>query len=130
MHTITLKVTDQKGGVGQTSISLNLVAGLDIPTIKILSPVPDPLNNVASAGTNQVIQFQASVTDPVDGVLRGNSVVWTSNIDGFLGTGTSLQKKLSGGPCGAPLHTVTVKATNAAGKSTTQVVLISVGGIC
>ena len=131
-HTITLRVDDQRGGIGEASIAIEVVEGLDIPSIQILSPIPPPFNNNVSTFDNDaMIQFKAHVTDPVDGVLSGDSIVWTSSLQGQIGTGSALPPmKLVGGSCGHALHIITVKATNAAGKSTVQKIQVSVGTIC
>jgi hypothetical protein len=130
-HTITLSVADQKGVVGTSNIAIEVVEGLDIPSIQILSPIAPPFNNnVATFDNDAVIQFKAHVTDPVDGILSGNSIVWTSSLQGQIGTGAVFSVKLIGGSCGHALHIITVKATNAGGRSTEQKIQVSVGRIC
>jgi hypothetical protein len=106
-------------------------AGLDVPTVQITSPTPAVINNVASDfGNGAVITFIGLATDPVDGTIPPGKVCWSSNVDGPLGTGNTIQVKLSGGPCGETLHTVTLSATNNAGRTGTQQILVSVGNIC
>ena len=34
--------------------------------------------------------FEAAVTDPEDGEIVGNAIVWSSNIDGVLGYGPAV----------------------------------------
>jgi len=129
-QTITLTATDSKGGTGNASVVVNVVAGLDTPSVIIQAPTPDPDTNYIDFGTGQLITFQGQATDPVDGALPGTSLQWSSDVDGPLGTGNTIQAKLSGGPCYVNLHKVTLKATNNAGNSAAAVVQVGVGNIC
>jgi hypothetical protein len=59
------------------------------------------------------ITLTGTATDPEDGALTGASLVWTSNLDGTLGTGTSLTtSSLSVGS-----HTITLTATDSNGNT-------------
>ncbi|MEX2526166.1 MAG: hypothetical protein WEA09_00895 [Gemmatimonadota bacterium] len=57
------------------------------------------------------VEVEAEATDPEDGVLSGGSVVWTSSVDGELGTGVTVS--LAGLSEGS--HMVVVTATDAQG---------------
>jgi hypothetical protein len=53
------------------------------------------------------VPFMASASDPQDGTLSGSSIVWTSDIDGQIGTGESISYALSDG-----IHVITATATD------------------
>ena len=72
------------------------------PTVTIASPSTGKLFQ-----TTDSISFTGSATDPEDGPLAGASLVWTSNVDGQLGTGGSISATLSAGP-----HQITLTATD------------------
>jgi hypothetical protein len=68
------------------------------------------------------ITFSGSGTDPEDGDLTGSALVWTSSLDGQIGTGTSFTwDDLSTGT-----HTITLTATDSNGGSGTASVTIRV----
>lgn len=54
------------------------------PTATITSPVDG-----SSYGRGATIAFSGTGTDPEDGSLAGDALVWTSSLDGQLGTGES-----------------------------------------
>jgi len=72
------------------------------PTVVITSPSTGHLFE-----TTDNISFTGSATDDEDGSLTGASLVWTSDIDGQLGTGGSINATLSAGP-----HKITLTATD------------------
>lgn len=77
------------------------------PAITITSP-----NTFSTHIQGDAVQFSCTAEDTEDGPLSGSSVVWRSNIDGQIGTGTSFTKVLSAG-----LHTIEVTATDSQGVS-------------
>ena len=78
------------------------------PTATITSP-----SDGDSYSQGQSITFSGSGYDAEDGPLSSGSLVWTSSIDGQIGTGTSFTKSdLSVGT-----HTITLVATDSKGKS-------------
>ena len=74
------------------------------PVVSITSPTSG-----ASATADSAVTFTGSATDVEDGNLSGG-IVWTSSVDGALGTGASLTKSLSVGK-----HIITAKAKDSAG---------------
>jgi len=100
-HLITLTAVDSKGMEGSTSINLNVYVG--IPTVNILQPAG---GQQFKFGAN--ITLEGSANDDQDGVLSGNNLVWTSSLDGVLGTGTLLT--LSNLTIGT--HTIRLEATD------------------
>ena len=92
------------GGGGGGSIA---PTGNQIPTAEISAPAGTYFNE----GEN--ITFSGSGTDEEDGDLNGGSLVWTSNIDGTLGTGaTVITSALTAGD-----HEITLTATDSEGET-------------
>ena len=56
---------------------------------------------------NVAVPFIGEAPDPEDGQLSGGALVWTSSIDGQLGTGNNFDALLSAGT-----HTITLEATD------------------
>ena len=76
-----------------------------------------PTNNT-TVSINTDIAFLGSATDAEDGVLSGASLVWTSDVDGPLGTGVAITAQLT--TVGA--HVVTLTATDSgAGEGTDSI---------
>jgi len=90
------------------------------PTVRIIAPIPNP--NVVYL-VDQIITFQATAHDANIGAIAENNVVWTDNVDGFLGTGSTLPHTLSAG-----VHHVTVTVTDSVGRSASDTITILVTG--
>lgn len=76
------------------------------PTATITSPTDG-----SSYTQSDAISFSGTGADAEDGALTGSSLVWTSSIDGQIGTGGSFQRSdLSAGT-----HTITLTATDSEG---------------
>ena len=87
------------------------------PTATIAAPA-----NASSFTQGQMINFQGSGTDSEDGSLSGPSLVWSSSLDGQIGTGTSFTRSdLSVGT-----HTITLTATDSKGASGMATITITV----
>ncbi len=114
-HIITLAAIDSNGLTGQDSVTIQVVPGMP-PMVEIAEPDDDSTFLI-----NEMIDFQAQSSDPQDGTLSGESLVWESNIDGSLGTGENLSLALSQG-----VHTVMVTATNSLQLSAEDSVMITV----
>jgi subtilisin family serine protease len=86
------------------------------PAVSITSPADG-----AAPDSGATIDFIGTASDPEDGDLAA-SLVWTSSIDGQLGTGGSVSSSLSDGS-----HTITASATDSAGLTGSASVSITVG---
>ncbi len=116
VHIITVTATDSLEGTSTTSITVTI--GNEAPVVEITAPA-----NNSSSPQGMPITFLANATDGEDGVLTGQSVVWRSDLDGFLGYGTSLvQSDLSVGT-----HVITVTAKDSADSETTASMTVIVG---
>lgn len=88
------------------------------PTATISSPDDGATFDVGAA-----VVFEGSASDPEDGNLSGSSLSWSSDVDGNLGTGTSVTvSDLSEGT-----HQVTLEATDSEGATGSDAVSITVG---
>ncbi|MBN1931792.1 MAG: hypothetical protein JW786_09320, partial [Desulfobacterales bacterium] len=104
-HTITLTATDSHGDTGSNTITVTILN--NPPTVGIQNPA----NNSRFLFGKDTVSFNGNAVDPEDGTLSGSSMVWTSNLDGTIGTGTHFStNKLSKGT-----HTITVTATDSHG---------------
>jgi probable HAF family extracellular repeat protein len=106
-YTVTLTVTDAQGSTGAVtrSVTVPTAAPNQVPNVSISSPTQPYFTQ------GQSIAFAGSAIDPEDGALTGASLVWTSNLDGQIGTGTSFSTtSLSVGT-----HTITLTATDSKG---------------
>jgi subtilisin family serine protease len=104
-QTITARVTDSGGLTGSTSINVTVQAPNTAPTVNITAP-----SNNATVTAGRSITFTGSASDTQDGNLT-SSIVWSSNIDGNIGTGGSFSKSnLTIGT-----HTITASVTDSGG---------------
>jgi len=116
-HSIVLTATDSDGGVGADTITFSITGGGPIVNITGPNVQGNGAPHTVFEGTG--ITFSATASDPDDGPLSGGSLVWESNVDGQIGTGTSFTTStLSDG-----MHTVTLTATDSDTNETTATVL-------
>ncbi len=116
-HTITLTSKDHQGLTGTASITLTITAPNQAPTALISAPAN---NTSVVQGTN--VSFTGGGSDPEDGTLSGASLVWTSNINGQIGTGTSFSTTtLSVGT-----HTITLTAKDHQGLAGTATITLTI----
>ncbi len=111
-----------------TLLFLTIISGsLIFPISPLFASYPEtpvissPANSSSHSG-GDYINFSGSCTDTEDGALSGDSLAWTSNKDGPIGTGHSFNiDTLQSGE-----HTITLTATDSESFSSTAYVLISV----
>ncbi|MBA2244112.1 MAG: hypothetical protein H0W11_04090 [Gemmatimonadetes bacterium] len=122
-HTITLTATDSEGATGTASVTIAVEAEEpppppnQPPEVEIDSP-----EDGATFTEGDEITFTGSATDPEDGALTGDALVWTSDQDGQIGTGTSFTRSdLSVGT-----HVITLTATDSERLTGTASVTITI----
>jgi hypothetical protein len=101
--------TEQVAGAGNTA-----------PVAAITGPVASGGSTSAVYGNS--VTFTGTGTDAEDGTLTGASLVWSSNLQGTLGTGVSLSLStlLAG------VHTITLTATDSAAATNTKTITLTV----
>lgn len=118
-HTITLKAKDSSGAYDSTSINISVDTPIPFnsrPAASITAPTGNP-----AFLTTDSITFTGSGFDAQEGQLSGEALVWTSSIDGHLGTGTPLIVSL-----GAGIHTISLTAQDKQGLSDGASITITV----
>jgi hypothetical protein len=85
------------------------------PAVAIVSPVDGA---VFAQGAD--VLFEAAASDAEDGDLS-DGLVWTSSLDGTLGTGASFTRKLSAGT-----HTITAQVTDSGGLAAEASVIVEI----
>jgi len=119
-HTITLTATDSQSATGTKQVSVTITAAPNqAPSASITAPA-----NGSSFVQGPGVSFAGTGNDPEDGALTGASLVWTSSLDGHIGTGVSFTRDLSGGT-----HTITLTATDSQGATGTAQVSVIVHGV-
>src|SRR5205807_1439784 len=111
-HTITASVVDRGGKTASAVLTVVVDAP---PVVRITGPA-DGVDSVPGA----VLPFTATATDDEDGTLDA-AIVWTSSVDGSLGSGALLRATLRSGR-----HTVTASVTDSAGRTTTAAITVVV----
>ena len=116
-HTITFSGTDSGGRTASSSVAIQITNNQpNAPRIE--HPAPG-----ARFYAGQVIGFRARATDREDGYLSGDSLVWSSDLEGGeLGTGDLLRRSLSR----SGSHVITLAATDRSGLTTSTSVQIQI----
>jgi len=115
-HVITLTATDSEGTKG--TVAITITVGNASPIVLITSPA-----NNTSYGFGKAITFSGTVTDVEDGNLTGENLSWTSDKDGFLGYGESLENAT----LSVNSHLITLTATDSGGRTGSASITITVG---
>ena len=98
-------------------------------TLPNLSPnvaITDPIDDTTVSGS-QSFAMDAQIYDAEDGELEGASVVWTSDRNGKLGTGSRLLKRAD--ELAEGTHVLTVTVTDSGGAKTSQSVTVHVNRV-
>ncbi len=82
-YVITLTARDKAGFIGIDTIYIEVKTD-SLPVVNITEP-----NDSLVSGLGDSITFSGSAYDFEDGELTGDSLVWMSDIDGQIGTGTT-----------------------------------------
>ncbi len=104
------------GGCGEE----NDPDGDDTSNLAPTAVITSPTNGSVHSGSRNIL-FVGRGTDDEDGALNGARLIWSSHIDGQLGTGTDIFSMLSAGS-----HTITLKATDSNGATGTDTIAITV----
>jgi subtilisin family serine protease len=118
--------TDDSGdGIWEPLLDAGTFAAALIPVGPANAPpvvtVTNPADGAAfPSGTS--VTFSGTALDPEDGDLAVN-LVWTSSLDGGIGTGGSFSSVLSDGT-----HTITASVTDTGGLTDSDSISITVGG--
>jgi hypothetical protein len=116
VHDVTIEVRDPFMGINTTEINEVTFVNAQ-PTVEILNP-PDGDTFYAT----QSIEFDAYIFDPEEPIPFPQSrIIWESDIDGEIGTGSSIETMLSQGD-----HTITITATDTKGVATTASIALHI----
>lgn len=99
---ITCTVQDSDGNTGTDSITVTARS----PVAAIWHPTPTD----GPRRSSMPVPFTGRGRSAVDGTLTGTALVWTSSIDGPIGTGESFNASLSPG-----MHVITLTVTDSTG---------------
>lgn len=115
-HAIVLTATDSTGFIGADTVTVFVGTNFS-PSASIVYPLDS--SRYAEGDT---ITMVGSAMDPDDGLLTGNALVWTSSIDGPIGTGDTL--KVSHLTIGS--HVITLTATDSDGSTGSDAVVVTI----
>jgi len=118
-HEITFRATDRFGSSASASISLSLQQQANTsPSVSISKP-----SDTETFNTGSLVLFEGYAEDAEDGILKDESLVWFSTIDGEIGNGETLTNtNLSGGS-----HKITLIAEDSQGlQATAESITISI----
>jgi hypothetical protein len=114
-HTVTARAVDNGGLSATRQVSVSVTTSNSAPTVTITAPASG-----ASVTQGAAFSFSGSATDSQDGTIT-SSLVWTSNLDGQIGTGGSFSRALTAGN-----HTLTARVVDSGGLAATRQVSVSV----
>jgi hypothetical protein len=116
-YTITLTATDSAGESASDSVTIQITPPNRPPQVTIQSPTDG-----ASVMESCPVVFEGSAVDLEDGELAGDSLVWTSSVDGQIGTGESFTRD----DLSWATHTITLTATDSGGASSSDSIGIEI----
>ena len=125
-HNVSLKVTDVAAQTATDDVDISVLPSCGHPSTRIISP-----GSFMGFGAGQTITFVGEGTDPEDGAITDNNLVWHSSVDGPIGTGGTITTNLTspqslGAFDGLLAHTITLTAIDSDGNaaSTDQIVVL------
>ncbi len=109
-------------GLSVNSIRLNVLTERPAPPNNAPSvTITSPSTNLQLFKTTDNITLTGLATDTEDGYLAGTSLIWTSDADGQLGSGESINTTLSEGR-----HTITLTATDSQESQDTASIMVMI----
>jgi hypothetical protein len=118
-HTVTLSATNSAGASASNSISVNIGPPSGNPTVSITKPP-----NNSGWGQFDEIEFSATASAQGGATIADSGYSWSDDQDGYLGSGQTIHHYLSPGG-----HHVTVTVTDSLGRSASDTIYVTVGGI-
>ncbi|MDP2276574.1 MAG: hypothetical protein Q8K32_37920 [Archangium sp.] len=112
VHTVTCRATDAQGLSGSSSVT--------VTAISPLARINHPSDGETRAAANMV-PFAGDGRDFEDGALPDAGLVWTSNLDGVIGTGRTFSRQLSAGT-----NIITLTVTNSDGGTGAQSISLTI----
>lgn len=121
-YTAEVCLFTQGGGVGDcgSTVDYTVPAENTAPVAEITAPA-----DASEFLDTEIITFAGTGTDAEDGSLTGASLVWTSDVDGELGTGETFELTAADATLGA--HVITLTATdsqNAIGEASIGITIV------
>ncbi len=103
------------------SASVNVTIGPPTgkPSVLITSPPLAPMATDRYFGPGEVLTFSASADAQGVATIADSGYVWTDNVDGFLGTGPTIQHTLTSATV---IHDITVTVTDSLGRVGTDTI--------
>jgi hypothetical protein len=134
---VTTSLEVSLDALGQTRFGLILVqasdgfnTGEDVSDATFITPNIPPEVQILSPSNGdffegiQLVVLQASSSDAEDGVLPDSELRWASNIDGFLGSGATIEIEAS--ELAEKNHTITLEGSDSSGAKTFASVNITI----
>ncbi len=119
-HQLSFSASDSRGRTSTATVGIT-VTPFDSSNRPPQVQITQPIAGIALAAATPVT-LTGNAVDPEDGTLGGGALVWTSSLDGPLGTGDSLQlDSLSTGQ-----HTLTLRASDTDGAFNEATLLLTV----
>jgi formylglycine-generating enzyme len=117
LYQFSLTVSD--GSISSEPDTVSVLVAEAEPQVATVSISSPPDGSLVIEGT--LLRLEGSAVDSKDGSLIGASLVWTSDVDGRLGTGAQVTRSLTVGT-----HVVTLAATDSDMNTSTSSVTITV----
>ena len=144
-YLITVRGTDGEGSFTEESVTINVVECTDEPpVVTITVPAEDTGHQDLDFQHDgfdsdlglyyKDVELEGEAIDPEDGVLTGDSLVWTTDRSDLqtaeLGTGTALTVRLYSDECAGAWHEITLTATDSDGNARSAVRRIRIWQLC